>query len=72
MRDVTADAFGRARDAVDTLASNLAEAGYEVIDTPLLEETELFVRKSGGEIPPLPSLPPPGEGTGFSPLAGES
>ena len=28
----------------------LSEAGYEPIDTPLIEDAELFVRKSGGEL----------------------
>ena len=37
-------------EAVGTLKSFLSEAGYSPIDTPLLEETELFVRKSGGEL----------------------
>ena len=49
-----ADVIGRDHEvlsgAVKTLKSFLGEAGYSPIDTPLLEETELFVRKSGGEL----------------------
>ena len=49
-----ADVMGRDHqvlsEAVGTLKSFLSEAGYGPIDTPLLEETELFVRKSGGEL----------------------
>ena len=49
-----ADVMGRDHEvlskAVGTLKSFLGEAGYSPIDTPLLEETELFVRKSGGEL----------------------
>ena len=49
-----ADVMGRDHEviskAVGTLKSFLSEAGYSPIDTPLLEETELFVRKSGGEL----------------------
>ena len=50
MRDVTADAYESVRNAVDVLRRSFESGGYTVIDTPLLEETELFVRKSGGEI----------------------
>ena len=48
------DVMGRDHDvhseAVASLKSFLSEAGYGPIDTPLLEDTELFVRKSGGEL----------------------
>jgi histidyl-tRNA synthetase len=50
MRDVTGKAFQRVSRAADGLRGYLTGNGYEVIDTPLLEETELFVRKSGGEL----------------------
>ena len=50
MRDVTGDAYARVRSAADALAAHLRARGYEPVDTPLLEPTELFVRKSGGEL----------------------
>ena len=50
MRDFTANDYERIRGAVETLTAYLRENGYAAIDTPLLEETELFVRKSGGEL----------------------
>lgn len=50
MRDTSGNAYERARQALETLRLYLGENGYEPIDTPLLEETELFVRKSGGEL----------------------
>ena len=50
MRDVTGDAYERVRSAADALAAHLRRGGYEPVDTPLLEPTELFVRKSGGEL----------------------
>ena len=50
MRDVESDQFERLRGAMDELRTHLSEQGYTPIDTPLLEETELFVRKSGGEL----------------------
>ena len=50
MRDVESDQFERLRGAMDGLRTHLSEQGYSLVDTPLLEETELFVRKSGGEL----------------------
>ena len=50
MRDVTGDAYARVRGVADALAAHLRRSGYESVDTPLLEPTELFVRKSGGEL----------------------
>ena len=49
MRDVTGSTYERIRQLADTFTSYLTERGYGLIETPLLEETELFVRKSGGE-----------------------
>ena len=50
MRDMTGDAYARVRGVADALAAHLLRGGYELVDTPLLEPTELFVRKSGGEL----------------------
>ena len=50
MRDVDAHAYERIGRTAEIVRGFLGEAGYVVIDTPLLEETELFVRKSGGEL----------------------
>ena len=50
MRDVDAQVYERLGRSVEIVRGFLAEEGYVVIDTPLLEETELFVRKSGGEL----------------------
>jgi len=50
MRDFDPAAHGRIFDAAKTVSTCFASAGYDMIDTPLLEETELFVRKSGGEL----------------------
>lgn len=50
MRDLDPHAYGRLRQAIGDLGAFLGERGYEAIDTPMLEETELFVRKSGGEL----------------------
>ena len=50
MRDVTAEQ----RDSMSALASStetyFEQRGYQSIHTPLLEQTELFVRKSGGDL----------------------
>ncbi len=40
---------GRER-ALSCLRTHMAAHGYRPIDTPLLEETELFVRKAGGDL----------------------
>ena len=50
MRYVTGRAHELTGQATETLTAYLADSGYGVIDTPLLEDTELFVRKSGGEL----------------------
>ena len=36
--------------AIDQISSLFIKRNYEIIDTPVLEQTELFVRKSGGEL----------------------
>ena len=50
MPDVAGRDYRARADAVATLVAFLTEAGYRPVDPPLLEETELFVRKSGGEL----------------------
>lgn len=50
MRDVVGHAHEQRARAIERLRDLLDGLGYTTIDTPLLEETELFVRKSGGEL----------------------
>ena len=50
MRDVSGDSYARLRNIADALTALLRDRGYGPLDTPLLEDTELFVRKSGGEL----------------------
>lgn len=50
MRDVGVADFSRLRKVSEGLQSHLSVNSYESVNTPLLEETELFVRKSGGEL----------------------
>lgn len=50
MADVTGGSFERTAKIVDALSAHFAERGYDPIDTPVVEDTELFVRKSGGEL----------------------
>lgn len=49
----THDLLPDQRDQIDTLRSELIENarshGYRAVDTPVLEATELFLRKSGGD-----------------------
>ncbi|MDE2860569.1 MAG: HisS family protein [Chloroflexota bacterium] len=50
MRDETPQELHRRTTARDILQAHLSAHGYRAIDTPLLEPTELFLRKSGGEL----------------------
>ena len=50
MNDQDAPAIARAADAARKCAELFALRGYRLVDTPLLEETELFLRKSGGTL----------------------
>lgn len=50
MRDVSISSFNLNEVATSAISKILINKGYEQIDTPLLEEAELFVRKFGGEL----------------------
>ena len=50
MSDLDSEAWRRSDDVLARLRSHMGALGYQPIDTPLLEETELFVRKSGGDL----------------------
>ncbi|MYB50152.1 MAG: histidine--tRNA ligase family protein [Dehalococcoidia bacterium] len=50
MADVTGGSFERSAKIVDALAGYYVSRGYTPIDTPIVEDAELFVRKSGGEL----------------------
>ena len=50
MADVTGGSFERSAKIVDALGAYYASRGYAPIDTPIVEDAELFVRKSGGEL----------------------
>ena len=50
MVDIEAAELARRDGLVRGLAELFARRGYEPVDTPLLEETELFIRKSGGDL----------------------
>ena len=50
MRDATGLAYRRLMQTAEGLSGYLGGRGYGMIDTPMLEDTELFVRKSGAEL----------------------
>ena len=50
MRDHGPQHYGINRRIADVIFSVLSDHGFLPLDTPLLERTDLFVRKSGGEI----------------------
>ena len=50
MADIGAAELARRESLVRGLTGLFARRGYEPVDTPLLEETELFIRKSGGDL----------------------
>ena len=50
MRDLTGRDYESLTRAAADFAGVMSRNGYALMDTPLLERTELFVRKSGGEM----------------------
>ena len=50
MADVTGGSYERSAKIVSALGAYYASSGYAPIDTPIVEDAELFVRKSGGEL----------------------
>ena len=50
MNDATAAEIARVEEAAKRCMAVFELRGYARIDTPLIEETELFLRKSGGEL----------------------
>ena len=50
MYDLRRESLRRKRTLQDALTSTLAGYGYEFLETPLLEGTELFLRQSGGDL----------------------
>ena len=50
MKDATASEIERVTEAADKCMAVLSLRGYARIETPIVEETELFLRKSGGEL----------------------
>ncbi len=49
MQDVGPEAYRARRQVLDRLLEVLRHHGYRLIETPVLEPTELFLRKSGAE-----------------------
>ena len=50
MRDISGNAYSRLQRVSEQCSSYLGSHGFEPLDTPILEDTDLFVRKSGGEL----------------------
>ena len=50
MKDIAGAEYNRLLEASSVFEALALKAGYEMIDTPMMEQTELFVRKSGGEL----------------------
>ncbi len=50
VRDVDERTHERLKETAERLTALFIEHGFGSIDTPVIEETELFVRKSGGEL----------------------
>ena len=48
LRDLVGSNYNRIVSISGALRKFFNEYGYSIIDTPLLENTELFIRKSGG------------------------
>ena len=50
MHDLSQESWRQKRDLQDRLVKLIGSYGYRCLDTPILEPTELFLRKSGGEL----------------------
>jgi histidyl-tRNA synthetase len=50
MRDISHRSWETSKTAQDRLREFFSSYGYRTIETPVLEPTELFLRKSGGEL----------------------
>ena len=50
MYDLPREPWRRKRDLQDSLVSLIGTYGYRFLETPILEPTELFIRKSGGDL----------------------
>ena len=50
MRDFTEDSWRRLKAAQERLGEFFLSYGYRSLETPIVEPTELFLRKSGGEL----------------------
>ncbi len=50
MNDLSEDSWRRKLELQDRLGQLLSSYGYQPMETPVLEPTELFLRKSGGEL----------------------
>ena len=50
MQDLSQESWRRKRELQDRLLDFIASYGYRCLETPILESTELFLRKSGGEL----------------------
>ena len=50
MQDLSQESWGQKRELQDSLLDLIGSYGYRFLETPILEPTELFLRKSGGEL----------------------
>ena len=50
MHDLSEDAWRKKLELQQRLCQLLSGYGYRYLETPILESTELFMRKSGGEL----------------------
>lgn len=50
MKSITGPAYEHRNKLYEQLKEFFNDKGFTIVDTPLLEETELFIRKSGGEL----------------------
>ncbi len=50
MRDLSQESWRTKRNLQDRLVELFGGFGYRTLDTPILEPTDLFLRKSGGEL----------------------
>jgi histidyl-tRNA synthetase len=50
MRDISPQEWNKRQTLLESMRNFLKLHGYQSVDTPILEDTDLFLRKSGGEL----------------------
>ena len=50
MHDIFESDIRRTRLAINSMETEFGKFGYHLVETPILEQTDLFLRKTGGDL----------------------